>query len=39
VAVDYETWMPDALDAQVKGDTIVYVTATQGEDRPVYFND
>ena len=27
------------LDPMVKSDTILYVTATQGEDGPIYFND
>lgn len=29
----------DQLDASLKADTILYVTATEGEDRPLYFND
>jgi hypothetical protein len=26
----------DALEPAVRGDTILYVTATQGDDRPIY---
>lgn len=29
----------DQLDASVKSDTILVVTVTEGEDRPLYFND